>query len=213
MITFEHVTTKGKGFQLQDISFCLEDGFIMALAGENGAGKTTLLRHILEPDISYQGKVLIDNIDIKKHRNDCLNRIALVSDDHGMPGVYTVCDVCRLYQDFYEDWSQETLEKYFRKFGVLENEQIKNLSRGGFFRMQLAMGMAHKADVFLLDEVTGGMDPVFRKELWRFMRELAAGGASVLLVTHILDEIRFQCDYRGILEKGRLVEWEEAGLE
>lgn len=209
MIAFEHVTTKGKGFHLRDISFCLEDGFIMALAGENGAGKTTLLKHILEPDISYQGRILIDNIDIKKNRNACLNRIALVSDEHTMPGVYTVYDVCRLYQYFYDNWSQEILEKSFRQFGVPGNEQMKNLSRGGFFRMQLALGMAHKADVFLMDEVTGGMDPVFRRELWRFMRELAADGATILLVTHILDEISLKCDYRGILKTGQLVEWEE----
>ena len=179
MIAFEHVTTKGKGFHLQDISFCLEDGFIMALAGENGAGKTTLLKHILEPD------------------------------EHTMPGVYTVYDVCRLYQHLYDNWSQEILEKSFRQFGVPGNEQMKNLSRGGFFRMQLALGMAHKADVFLMDEVTGGMDPVFRRELWRFMRELAADGATILLVTHILDEISLKCDYRGILKTGQLVEWEE----
>lgn len=213
MIAFEHVTTKGNGFRLQNISFCLEDGFIMVLAGENGAGKTTLLKHILEPDISYQGGILIGGIDIKKDRNACLNQVALVSDDHRMPAVYTVKEVCKLYQYFYEDWSQEILEKSFRRFGVLENEQIKNLSRGGFFRMQLALGLAHKADVFLLDEVTGGMDPVFRRELWRIMRELAASGASIVLVTHILEEIRLKCDYRGILENGRLVKWEEAGLE
>ena len=137
----------------------------------------------------------------------------MVSDDHRMPAVYTVKEVCKLYQYFYEDWSQEILEKSFRRFGVLENEQIKNLSRGGFFRMQLALGLAHKADVFLLDEVTGGMDPVFRRELWCIMRELAASGASIVLVTHILEEIRLKCDYRGILENGRLVKWEEAGLE
>lgn len=211
MIAFEHVTTKGKGFRLRDVSFCLEDGFIMALAGENGAGKTTLLKHILERDISYQGRILIGGRDIKKDRNACLNQIALVSDDHMMPGVYTVREVSKLYQDFYDCWSQEILERSFRQFGVLENEQIKNLSRGGFFRMQLALGLAHRADVFLLDEVTGGMDPVFRRELWRIMRELAAGGASVVLVTHILEEIRLKCDYRGILEGGRLVKWEEAG--
>lgn len=79
--------------------------------------------------------------------------------------------------------------------------------------MQLALGLAHRADVFLMDEATSGMDPVFRRELWRFMRDITAEGADILLVTHILDEIRLKCDYRGILEEGRLVRWEEAGLE
>ncbi|RKI39660.1 ABC transporter ATP-binding protein [bacterium D16-51] len=213
MIAFEHVTTKGKGFRLQDVSFRLEDGYIMALAGENGAGKTTLLKHILETNISYQGRILIDGMDMKKERNACLERIALVSDGYRMPVNYTVQSVCDLYRGFYNNWNQEILEEFFRKMGVLGNEQIGNLSRGGYFRMQLALGLAHRADVFLMDEATSGMDPVFRRELWRFMRDITAEGADILLVTHILDEIRLKCDYRGILEEGRLVRWEEAGLE
>ena len=210
MIEFNHVSTTGKGFLLREISFRLEDGYIMALAGENGAGKTTLLRHILEPEISYHGSILIDGMDVRENRNACLERIAYVSDDHVMPEMYTVSEVCSLYQEFYGQWNQETLEQSFVRLGMPGNERIGGLSRGEYFRFQIALGLAHRADVFLMDEVTGGMDPIFRKELWRIMRGLAAEGADILLVTHIMDEVWQKCDYRGIMKEGNLVEWEEA---
>lgn len=184
----------------------------MALAGENGAGKTTLLRHILEPGISYDGRILIDGIDLKEDRNACLDRIAYVSDDHRMPDVYTVQEACHLYEALYDRWEQSVLEKYLAQLGVLPEEQINKLSRGEFFRVQIALGLAHGARVFLMDEVTSGMDPIFRRELWRLMREITVSGADILLVTHIMDEIGQKCDYRGILEAGRLLKWEEVPL-
>lgn len=209
MIEFEHVSTAKGGFLLQDISFRLEDGYIMALAGENGAGKTTLLKHILEPGISYSGKICIDGMDIRENRNACLERIAYVSDDHRMPEVYTVQEVCNLYSSFYERWSSQRLEAAFARLDVPRNQQIQGLSRGEYFRMQIALGIAHQADVFLMDEVTGGMDPIFRRELWRILRELAAEGADIVLVTHIMDEIWQKCDYHGIMKEGQLAEWGE----
>lgn len=213
MLEFEHVTTKGKGFQLQDISFRLEDGFIMALAGENGAGKTTLLKHILEPGICYNGRILIDGIDIRRDRNACLNRTAYVSDDYAMPWGYRVYQVCELYKPFYDNWNQGVLEKYLSVLEVPVGEIMENLSRGEFFRMQIALGLAHGATLFLMDEVTGGMDPVFRRELWRLLRKITIPGCNVLLVTHLMDEIQQKCDYHAILENGCLVQWKEAELK
>lgn len=212
MIEFEHVTTIGKGFRLRDISFCLEDGFIMALAGENGAGKTTLLRHMLEEEIFYEGRILIDGMELKHNRNACMDRIAYVSDDYKLPDVYTVYDICDLFRGFYDHWSQEILEKSLKQLGLFKEKLVRNLSRGEIFRLQMAMGMAQQARVFLMDEVTGGMDPIFRRELWRMMREMTITGTDVILVTHIMDEIQLKCDYRGILEAGQLVKWEEVDL-
>ena len=210
MIEFKNVTTIGKGFALQDISFYLEDGYIMALAGENGAGKTTLLKHILDEDMTYEGQILIDGIDIKKNRKAFLNRIAYVSDEHNIPGMYSVRKVCGLYKNFYAEWSQERFEKALAQFELPGDALVSGLSRGEFFRMQIALGLAHHAKVFLMDEVTSGMDPIFRRELWRIMREMTVEGIDILLVTHILDEIQQKCDYRGIMENGKLITWEES---
>ncbi len=210
MIEFKNVTTTGKGFHLQNISFCLEDGYIMALAGENGAGKTTLLKHILDKDVKYEGKILIDGIDMKEDRKKCLNKIAYVSDEHLIPEIYPVRKICGLYKDFYDNWSQERLEKYLTQLEVPGDVLTSQLSRGEFFRMQIAVGLAHHAKVFLMDEVTSGMDPIFRKELWRLMREMTIEDVDIVLVTHLMDEVQQKCDYRGIMEAGQLVAWEES---
>lgn len=217
MIEFEHVTTEGRGFGLQEISFRLEDGYVMVLAGENGSGKTTLLRHILEPEISYTGSIRIDGMDIREQRNACLNRIAYVSDDHLFPWNYNLRQIGSLYSCLYDKWDSDLLEEKAEQFELPWLQMVESLSRGEKFRMQIVLGMAHGADVFLMDEVTGGMDPVFRRELWRVMRDIAAREGNVLLVSHIREEIRTKGDYYGIMEKGRLREfgagsWPEKSL-
>lgn len=75
-----------------------------------------------------------------------------MSDGYRMPEVYTVRGICDLYRGFYNNWNRERLEGAFQELGVLENERIGNLSRGEYFRVQLALGLAHQADIFLLDE-------------------------------------------------------------
>ncbi len=209
MLEFERVSSSVKGVSLQEISFRLEDGYIMTLAGENGAGKTTLLRHILEPEQEYTGRILVDGTDVRRDRNACLNRLAYVSDDWLIPGKYMPGQLCDLYSCFYEKWNQALLEQCLTEWQVPQSQRVDSLSRGERFRLQIAIGMAHDASLFLMDEVTAGMDPLFRRELWRIMRGIAAREGSVLLVTHIMDEIRTKSDYCAVLQEGRLISFRE----
>ena len=84
------------------------------------------------------------------------------------------------------------------------------MSRGDLFKFQIAFAMAHKPALYLIDEVTAGMDPVFRIDYFKILQEIIAEeNASILMTSHIQDEIQRKMDYVGIMEDGKLIEFGE----
>ena len=79
---------------------------------------------------------------------------------------------------------------------------LSGLSRGEYIKFQMAFAMAHNASLFLLDEATAGMDPVFRKDFFRILRDLAAQDKVILMSTHIQEELERKVDYVGIMDNG-----------
>lgn len=205
IIEFQSVTDLGEKQILENISFELEKGYIMGLAGKNGAGKTTLIKHIIDPDFSYSGKILYDGRDIRECRQLMLQNIAYVSDEQ----IYfterdAVCNA-KLYSLFYDDWNQELYYELLHQFGVEAYTPVYNLSRGNYIKFQLAFAFAHNCKLLLLDEATAGMDPVFRKDFFKILQnEVARTELTVIMATHIEDELYKKSDYIGIMENGRL---------
>lgn len=205
IIEFNHVTDTGKKSILEDISFSLEKGYIMGLAGKNGAGKTTLIKHIISNDFSYNGKILYEGNDVRNCRNTMMQHTSYVSDEQIF---FTERDaVCNgeIYSCFYEDWDEQLYMQMLKQFEVNPYTPVYNLSRGNYIKFQLAFAFAHKCSLLLLDEATAGMDPIFRKDFFRILQnEVARTELTVIMATHIEDELYKKSDYIGIMENGRL---------
>lgn len=111
---------------------------------------------------------------------------------------------------FYSDFDKDLFERTMESFRVSVNKTVGKMSRGEQMKFQLAFAAAHKPKLFLLDEATAGMDPVFRIDFYRLLREsIQNESCSVLLSTHIEEEIEKQLDYVGVLEAGRFVSFGE----
>ena len=112
---------------------------------------------------------------------------------------------------FYEDWDMKLFEDAMKKMDLSVKKTVGKMSRGEYFKFQTAFAMAHKAELYLLDEVTAGMDPVFRIDYFKMLQEIIAGEqASVLMTSHIQDEICRKTDYVGIMEEGKLIRFGES---
>lgn len=206
---------KKRGFNLKDITLSVPEGCITGITGKNGSGKTTLLKYIASPEKQYSGQILADGCEIHKtketHRN-LMNIMAYISDDVRYFNEYSAALNGKLLSVFYKDWDEELYKKILLEFNLasdhplaLENP-LSSLSRGEYIKFQMAFAMAHHTKLYLLDEVTGGMDPIFRKEFFRILhRVMDEDGASVIMTTHLQEEIDEKIDYVGILEEGRLV--------
>lgn len=212
-LEFSHVTGTSKKYALQDINFSLESGYIMGLAGKNGAGKSTLIDYIVNPVQQYTGEIKIDGVNIRDNRTFMMNKIGFISDNNHFLDDYTAESNATILGSLYEDWDMDTFYAAMKKMGVSAKKNVSKMSRGEMFKFQTAFAMAHKPVIYLIDEATAGMDPVFRIDYFKMLQELIADeDASVLMTSHIQDEIQRKMDYVGVMDGGKLVRYEELGL-
>ncbi len=211
MLEFKNVSGKEKDFNLKDINFVLPAGYIMGLAGKNGAGKSTLLDYILNRQQRYTGEILLDGRDIRHGHIAALGKIGFISEDNIFPMEKTAKSIAEVYGQIYDVWDKELFCSAMAKMEVPTDQWLCRLSRGQYLKFQTAFAMAHKPKLYLVDEATAGMDPVFRIEYFQILQEIIAQEkASVLMTSHIEDEIARKMDYVGIMEAGKLVQFGES---
>ncbi|MBQ2803382.1 MAG: ABC transporter ATP-binding protein [Lachnospiraceae bacterium] len=210
LLEFEHVTGISKRFALQDITFSLEAGYIMGLAGKNGAGKSTLLDYIMNPKQLYTGQIRLNGVNIREDHVYTRNKLGFVSDENQFFKERTAMQNVELLSAFYEDWDMDIFKDAMKKMELPTSKKVGKMSRGEYFKFQTAFAMAHKSELYLLDEVTAGMDPVFRIDYFKMLQQMIQEEkASILMTSHIQDEISRRMDYVGILENGRLIQFDE----
>lgn len=211
LLEFVHVTGTSKKFALSDIHFSLEKGYIMGLAGKNGAGKTTLMDYIVNPKQQYGGEIRLLGEDIRKDHTYMMNKIGFVSDENHFLRERSASQNAEILGRFYEEWDMDLFCDAMKKMEVPTTRVVGKMSRGEMFKFQTAFAMAHKPALYLLDEVTAGMDPVFRIDYFKMLQEIIAKEqASVLMSSHIQDDIRRKMDYLAILDRGKIIEFGEA---
>ena len=194
-------------FKLDNISFCLEPGYIMGFIGRNGAGKTTTLKSMLKfvhPDC---GNVEINGFDINTNEFQVKNSIGFVS---GLDGFYnskkikTVSDVTK---KFFRNWNETLYRELLQKFNLDEEKLIKSLSAGMKVKYQIALAMSHDAKLLILDEPTSGLDPVSRDELIILFQDYVADGEhSILFSTHVTSDLDKCADYITYIKQGKIIE-------
>lgn len=211
LLEFEHVTGTAKQFRLEDVSFALPAGYIMGLAGKNGAGKSTLIDYIINPKQKYTGTIRMNGVDIRENHAAMRNWIGLVSDENPFLEERTAQQNAEMLGGLYQEWDMEVFRSAMRKMEVPTGRTVGKMSRGEKLKFQMAFAMAHHSKLYLLDEVTAGMDPVFRIEFFRMLSEvIAQEDVSVLMTSHVPEEIERRMDYVGMLKDGRLVSFGES---
>lgn len=210
ILAFHNVTGKNRKFHLRSIQLEIQAGYIYGLIGENGAGKTTLMRYILDENASYDGEILVDGEDIRTNHAALMNKIGYVSEDNRFFGDRTGRQNAELLGMFYEEFHMEIFLDAMKNMQVSATKTYRLMSRGEQLKFQLAFAMAHQPRLYLLDEVTAGMDAVFRGEFFAMLRELIREeNCSVLMSSHILSEIEKQMDYAAVMEKGTILRFTE----
>ncbi|MBE5888336.1 MAG: ABC transporter ATP-binding protein [Lachnospiraceae bacterium] len=208
ILEFINVTGTSKKYALQDINFSLEAGYIMGLAGKNGAGKSTLLDYIMNPRQQYSGEIRINGVNIRDNHRNMMNKIGFISDNNSFFLERTAEQNGEILGPLYEVWDKGMFYSAMKKMELSPKKTLGKMSRGEMFKFQTAFAMAHKPAIYLIDEATAGMDPVFRIDYFKMLQEIIADEkASIIMTSHIQDEIHRKMDYVGIMEDGRLVKF------
>ncbi|MDR0268024.1 ABC transporter ATP-binding protein [Paenibacillus sp.] len=193
-------------FQLKDVSFQLEKGYIMGFIGANGAGKTTTIKSILNMIHIDSGEVRILGKNIAEHELELKQEIGYA---FGGIDFYTrskIKTLTSVIKKFYSNWNDETYYNYLRRFKLDENKKIAELSTGMKVKYSLALALSHGAKLLILDEPTSGLDPVSRDDLLDIFQELVVDGEiSILFSTHITTDLEKCADFITYIENGQII--------
>lgn len=212
MIALEvkNINKKYKDFQLKDVSFQLEKGYIMGFIGANGAGKTTTIKSILNMNHLESGEIHILGKNIVEYELELKQDIGFAfggTDFYTRSKIKTLTNVIK---KFYKNWDDESYYNYLRKFKLDENKKIVELSTGMKIKYSLSLALSHGAKLLILDEPTSGLDPVARDELLDIFQELVLDGEiSILFSTHITSDLEKCADFITFIENGQIIHSQE----
>lgn len=193
-------------FQLKDVTFQLEKGYIMGFIGANGAGKTTTIKSILNLIHTDSGEVRIFGKNIAEHEIELKQDIGYA---FGGIDFYTrskIKALTEVVKKFYTNWDNDIYSYYLRRFKLDENKKIVELSTGMRVKYSLALALSHGAKLLILDEPTSGLDPIARDDLLDLFQSLVAEGEiSILFSTHITSDLEKCADYITYIHNGKII--------
>ncbi|MFT6391110.1 MAG: ABC-2 type transport system ATP-binding protein [Ilumatobacter sp.] len=195
----------GDNRAVDGVTFHVEPGEVYALLGHNGAGKSTAVEILEGHRELTSGSVSVLGFDPAKADREFRDRIGVVLQSSGVENEFTVREAIDLYGGVYRN--ARSLDEVVGLVGLEEkvDERIGSLSGGQRRRVDLALGIIGTPDLLFLDEPTTGFDPSARRMSWDLIEELGAGGTTVLLTTHYLDEAEHLADRVGVLANGKMI--------
>jgi ABC-2 type transport system ATP-binding protein len=199
--------TFGKETVLSGVNLSIESGKIFCLLGASGSGKTTLLQIIMGALPAESGRVIIGNIPVPNR--ELLSAIGYMPQNVGLYEELSIWDNLRFFAGIQGLRRKAFIENANRLMGIVDlHEEKKKLVRdcsGGMKkRISLAVALIHKPSLLLLDEPTVGIDPILRKKIWTYLKDLRSKGTTIIVTTHVMDEIS-ECDDAGLLRNGRII--------
>ncbi|WP_280398150.1 ABC transporter ATP-binding protein [Nocardia carnea] len=194
---------RGKREVLHNISLTIPQGSITGLLGPSGCGKTTLMRSIVGTQIVAAGEITALGLPGGSAR--LRRRIGYVTQAPSIYADISVRDNVAYFAALYGA-DREGVERALAAVGLLDHQDQRGdeLSGGQRTRASLACALVAAPELLVLDEPTVGLDPVLRVELWKQFRELAAGGTTLVVSSHVMDEAE-HCDRLLLLREGRLL--------
>ena len=190
---------------VRDLSFSVTPGEIFGILGPNGSGKTTTIECVLGTRPRDRGKVSVLGKDPVAERRDVFRRVGVQFQDSAwQPGI-RVDEICRATACLYEpepEW-RPSLESF--DLTKRARTTVESLSGGERQKLSVLLACLHDPDIVFLDELTTGLDPLARRETWRFIRRLRDRGTTVILTSHFMDEVEQLCARAMILRDGRKI--------
>ena len=190
---------------LDGVTFTMPEGSVYGLLGTNGAGKSTLMRTmcgIFRPD---EGSVLIDGREVFDNAAAKAD-ICFVNDDTAWQSQFTLNELGKYYQCYYDSFSEELLRKMASALSLPTDRRLKELSKGMKRQAVTIVGMACRTKYLMLDESFDGLDPAMRRVVKDMLTDaICENGSSVLVSSHNVAEISEACDHVLLIHKGKLI--------
>jgi ABC-2 type transport system ATP-binding protein len=205
----ENLTKQFGHFTAVDhISFSVKQGEIFGFLGANGAGKTTAMKMLCGLSKPTSGKASVAGFDVAHHAEDIKRNIGYMSQKFSLYEDLSVRENIRFYAGIYGKSDAFIKEKTARLLQELHltkdaDKLVKAFPLGWKQKLAFSVAIFHEPKIVFLDEPTGGVDPVTRREFWSMIYEAAGSGITVFVTTHYMDEAEY-CDRISIMVDGRI---------
>ncbi len=190
---------------MQGVDFDVRRGEVFCLLGPNGAGKTSITEILEGYRARTGGTVSVLGHDPERGEPAFRRRVGIVLQETGVQKELSVRELLRMYGSYYP--RQRAVDEVAELVG-LEGKldaRVESLSGGQKRRLDLALALIGDPELIFLDEPTTGFDPAARRQAWSTIRDLSAGGHTIFLTTHYMDEAQFLADRVAVVAQGRIV--------
>lgn len=201
----------GKSLGIKDLDLEIKEGEIFGFIGPNGAGKSTTIRTLLGLIKPTSGSATIFGRDIERDGPVIREEIGYLPSEVFYYDNMRVIDLLRYSASFYRKPRKEIEDRMYRFAKLLDldlTKKIDDLSYGNKKKVGIIQGLQHAPKLIILDEPTGGLDPLMQQTFFELLREENERGATVLFSSHILSEVQKLCNRVAIIKEGRLVKVE-----
>jgi ABC-2 type transport system ATP-binding protein len=190
---------------VDDISFQVAAGEVFGFLGANGAGKTTAIKMLIGLLAPTSGKAHVAGLDVKTQMEQIRRRIGYMSQRFSLYEDLTVLENIALYGGIYGLTNSQIKERSSAMLGSLglTDDLVGRLPLGWKQKLAFSVALLHEPAVVFLDEPTGGVDPITRRQFWELIYAAAARGTTVFVTTHYMDEAEY-CDRISIMVDGHI---------
>lgn len=211
VVEVEHLTKSyGKVKAVEDVSFTIEPNKIYGLLGRNGAGKTTIM-HLLTAQLFATSGGLKVFGEHPYENSRVLSQICFIKESQRYPDNYKVVDVLEVSALFFPNWDNKYAYALIEEFGLPLKQKVKKLSRGMLSTIGIIVGLASRAPLTIFDEPYLGLDAVARSMFYNMLLEdYAVNPRTVILSTHLIDEVSRILEHVMVIDSGKLIINEEA---
>jgi len=195
---------------VDDLSFSVAHGECFGILGPNGAGKTSTIRMVYGFSPLSSGTLSVFGLDVTRHPRAVKARIGVCQQENALDPELTVLQNLLVFARYFNIPAAQAAERArellaFMALDHREASRVSDLSGGLLRRLVMARALLNRPELLILDEPTTGLDPQSRHQVWERLEELRAGGLTVLLTTHYMEEASRLCDRLIIMDGGRLL--------
>ncbi|MBR7062020.1 MAG: ABC transporter ATP-binding protein [Clostridia bacterium] len=188
-----------------DLDLTVEQGDYYGFIGPNGAGKSTTIRTLLGLIMPTSGSASVLGRDIVKDRNEVLRRVGYLPSEAVFYAGMRVKEVLRLSAELRRKNCEAEAGRLCERLRLDPDQKVDELSFGNRKKVGIVCALQHEPELLILDEPTGGLDPLMQKEFFDILRERNVAGATVFLSSHMLHEVQRNCRRAAVIREGRII--------
>lgn len=195
----------GHGRGIYDVAFEVKEGEVFGFLGPNGAGKSTTMRHLMGFSKPQKGTAVIDGMDCWKKHGKLMKEVGYLPGEVTLPEGLDSKGFIQMMQGLRNATNQQLINNLLERFQLNLTGDVKKLSIGEKRKLAVVAAFMNDPDVLLLDEPTSGLDPVMQEVFIEFIKEQKKKGKTVLLSSHIFNEVEALCDRIAIIKEGKII--------